>query len=173
MEKECSFGLLYIFRYGVLVFGKKKYSNQCMCFRGSSSFMVTSYLTRGLRSPILPHGKYDNNSKMAQTHRTPQKTLDLGMTFDVLSVAMFFSTFVFVNDFQFRLPKVNHAWLWFTAMHLPRHFQRTYLMISALAMRYLSAVSLLSLPQLFSCWAAPDFSLPFYKRINQDWGRLL
>lgn len=24
MEKECSFGLLYIFRYGVLVFGKKK-----------------------------------------------------------------------------------------------------------------------------------------------------
>lgn len=46
---------------------------------------------------------------MAQIYKVPSVTPALGMTFDVLSVAMFFSTFVFVNDFQFRLPKVNHA----------------------------------------------------------------
>lgn len=46
---------------------------------------------------------------MAQIYKVLSVTLALGMTFDVLSVVMFFSTFVFVNDFQFRLPKVNHA----------------------------------------------------------------
>lgn len=144
-----------------------------MCFKEPCSAIETPSQAGGLLSSILPRAKYDNNSKMAQIHKALSKTPALGMTFDVLSVVMFFSTFVFVNDFQFRLPKVNHAWLWFTAMHLPRHFYCTYLMISGLATRYLRAVSLLSLPQLFSCWAAPDFSLPFYKKINQDWGRLL
>jgi len=53
--------------------------------------------------------EHDSNSKMAQIHKALGKTPAVGMAFDVLSVVMFLSTFVFVNVFQFKLSKVNHA----------------------------------------------------------------
>lgn len=58
-------------------------------FRGSSGATANQHCAGNLRSPTFPHANCNNNPKMAQIHKAPQKTPALGMTFEVTSVVMF------------------------------------------------------------------------------------